>query len=903
MFHKISCAIALAVFCLTQTLSAQWQLTPQYDEVPSNWSSWGSEISGAQQGYQIRPYAPYPGQPGFQSSGVFPQPMTQLQPLPSYLPSLPPQSSVPFADQQQSIQNGEIIVSEDPVDGEILGVVQQDGSLVPLNQLRGSAQASGETTQAPNGKILIPSNDQPSEDLSSDPEMSGVGDNFGDPIVEPGEVAPERNKIVILESVDQPPKQPETPAPGALSASDAVAPSITPQQVIDERLKRESEIENPLRDSKSRIEKMATVLKDEQTELRNKEALSKLQGEHRKLRQKAEEQLNLVKKAEAQLKDKDEAFNTLQSEHRKLQQVAKNQLTAVKNAEAKLKDKDEAFNKLQGEYRELQQVAKKQLTAVKNADEKLKLKGEALTKLHVEHRDLQQKVEKQKAVYRDASKFVQESQAKHRMAFNKQIAKLESEKETLADKFRDSMAKIESQTKTMNLQSESSSEKMADTRKKLVDANRELVKLRREVEDANSSIEKMRSQQKQLVESAAKASEDAKSKTEDAGNELARVKTELTQLTEKHRHSLAALESQTKTLGLQSGSSSRELSETKKKLVEANRKMVRLRREIDDATAAADLNSKRQKDYLEQNARVKMKFNKLVEQHREAKMQLESTQTSNRQTESTTELSDTRKKLVQKNRDMVKLRREIDEAKTSIERLEARNRARISSFVKLKQELATKEKEFETRTAEMSDEFKKRSVKMRTEFQNRSDTNSDTAKKLKIAREQLAAQKKKYAKLKTKFIEAFEAEKGDKAKNKSAKKKGKKGMSEAEVREQWQKKREMEARKSRGMKKSKDESKDKETEAKSDKDDKLTKKERKVKRQKADLIEEMKKKMSESAARIRAVGKKKVDALIEDGNKKDSDEVKEAQDLIDESVKIANRKIRARYERRLKRMK
>ena len=181
----------------------------------------------------------------------------------------------------------------------------------------------------------------------------------------------------------------------------------------------------------------------------------------------------------------------------------------------------------------------------------------------------------------------------------------------------------------------------------------------------------------------------------------------------------------------------------------------------------------------------------------------------------------------------------------------------------------------------------------------------ESTKLLGKTKSKLAAQEKKYSQLKSKFMEAFEAEKGKSAGKKT--RESEKSMTEAEVREQWKKKRDKEERKAREMKKEKEKEKKK---AKSKKDDnekkeakKKSEKERKLERQKKDLIEEMKKKMAESAARIRGVGKKKIDALIKDGKNEDSDEVKKAQERIDESVKIANRKIRARYERRLKRLK
>ena len=85
--------------------------------------------------------------------------------------------------------------------------------------------------------------------------------------------------------------------------------------------------------------------------------------------------------------------------------------------------------------------------------------------------------------------------------------------------------------------------------------------------------------------------------------------------------------------------------------------------------------------------------------------------------------------------------------------------------------------------------------------------------------------------------------------------------------------------------------------------DELSEKTRKRKQREESLRDEMKKKMSEAENRIRAVGKKKIDAILKDGKKKDSDEVQEAKEQVEASIKISNRKIRARYERKIQRLK
>ena len=756
MFCRISCAAALAVFCLAQTSSAQWQLTPLYDETPSNWSSWSGESSSTQ-GYGWRPYVPYPGQPGNPYSGTTTpqsvQPLSQPQaplslPDIQYAPPLPqsfdsgitsseyvpaePQSSIPVETQQSNNLGREVIINEEPVDGKILGVVQEDGSLLSLEQFNANARASA-----------IAKN----QSTSTPEPMTGVGDNFGEPIVKPGE----SNDIVVLESVAEPTK-PEPPSeelaseleppseetdPGNLASnSDLVAPSMTPDEAVEKRLKEEAS---------------------------NEEAASKVANYETRIAQMAD----VIKEAETRLKEQDKELATLKAKARQQERVMELQTRKVKTL----------------------------------------------------------------------TKSVNDAMSKRKNSDGSELAALKKENKSLTTKLKSMAAN--------SIQQSDSAAEVSKLRKKLVQTNRDMVELRREIDNAATLEAGNREREQKLKErlkTLTKSAEEAVSKQKKSGSrELAALKKENRSLTTK-LESMAA-------------------------------------------------NSVQQSD-------------------------------------SAAEASKLRKKLVQTNRDMVELRREIDEANDKVQRLEIRNKSRLASTVKLKGELSdSKEangvletamaamkkkmgdmslsKEKSSKDAESMKRLEKSLARSKKENAATKEKLQESTKLLGKTKSKLAAQEKKYSQLKSKFMEAFEAEKGKSAGKKT--RESEKSMTEAEVREQWKKKRDKEERKAREMKKEKEKEKKK---AKSKKDDnekkeakKKSEKERKLERQKKDLIEEMKKKMAESAARIRGVGKKKIDALIKDGKKEDSDEVKKAQERIDESVKIANRKIRARYERRLKRLK
>ena len=194
------------------------------------------------------------------------------------------------------------------------------------------------------------------------------------------------------------------------------------------------------------------------------------------------------------------------------------------------------------------------------------------------------------------------------------------------------------------------------------------------------------------------------------------------------------------------------------------------------------------------------------------------------------------------------------------------------------------------------------------DYREAAESNQKTLKKLRDVEAKLAAQDKSYAELKAKLMKASEAEKDKKKDKDGAKSKDKKkngmSLSEAEVREQWKKK-QAAKKKKEAMEKAEKEKAEKLKKEKAEKESKDSKssKEAKRKKREEELRDEMKKKMSEAESRIREVGKKKVAALIKQGEKEDGKEVKAAKEHIEESVKVSDRKIRARYERKIIKLK
>ena len=727
MICKIFCAAALAVFCLAQSSSAQWQLTPQYDETPSNWSSWSSGESSSSQGYGWRPYVPYPGQPGNPNFGVIPQsiqPLSQQAPLslPStqYEPPLPssfdsgitsseylsptPQPSNPIETQQSNSLGSEVIISEEPIQGKILGVVQEDGTLLSLDQFNANTKAAA-TAQ--------------NQSTTNPESMSGPRDNFGIPVVQPGE----SNNIVILESVPEPSKletptedlesdlesnletpteELETPSketdPGNLASNlDAVAPSMTPAEAVEKRIKEEASMEKAAEEAAAktgnydiRIARMTNALEEAQTRIKEQDkAIAELEKKRRVLERRAKAQTEEL----AERTEKDQKL-----------------VMALQEAETQLVERDKAI----AAFKEQKRVRDRMMRAQTKRVEKPTMSAEALSKL--------------------------------KKAGDEELARMKKKNKSL-------LADIKSWEEKSKQQSDANSE-ASKLRKKLVQTNRDMVGLRREIDDANLKIENLRIRNKSRLASDVK------------------LKAELS----KSRKANGALETA----------------------------IAAMKKQMGDMPSSKEKSSK---------------------------------------------------------------------AAESMKRME-------KILARSKKENTTMKKELD-----------------------------ESTKLLRKTKSKLAAQEKKYSQLKSKFMEAFEAEKGKSAEKKARnlRSDSEKSMTEPELREQRKRMREKAARKAREMKKEKDQ---KEKKAKSKKEDrekketnKKAEKERKLERQKKDLIEEMKKKMAESAARIRGVGKKKIDALIKDGKKEDSDEVTKAQERIDESVKIANRKIRARYERRLKRMK
>ena len=60
MFRKLTSAAAITIFGFVQVASAQWQVSPQYGEIQPSWST-GQYNMAPMQGYDERPYVPYPG--------------------------------------------------------------------------------------------------------------------------------------------------------------------------------------------------------------------------------------------------------------------------------------------------------------------------------------------------------------------------------------------------------------------------------------------------------------------------------------------------------------------------------------------------------------------------------------------------------------------------------------------------------------------------------------------------------------------------------------------------------------------------------------------------------------------------------------------------------------------------
>ena len=271
MISKLSLfAITLSTIAFPQLASAQvlesgWELTPQYNETPLSWPS--SEGIIAPQQFEMRPYVPYPGQPGY--SGSYHQPIQQPSlnfgqgyglsfesgaayptnqfEQPAFGFQQPQYEQPPFElNQPLELQGStdlgqEIIISEEPLDGTIIGIVKDDGSVTPIGE-------PGNSSQMP------PSETPPSEDNltpSADMGESVVGDNFGEPIVQPSP-----SDVVVIESDDT---QPQLP-PEEQKQDIELAPAETPQEVVDARNKEVNERTKLQRECEVRIREMDRVI-------------------------------------------------------------------------------------------------------------------------------------------------------------------------------------------------------------------------------------------------------------------------------------------------------------------------------------------------------------------------------------------------------------------------------------------------------------------------------------------------------------------------------------------------------------------------------------------------------------------------------------------------------------------
>ena len=170
----------------------------------------------------------------------------------------------------------------------------------------------------------------------------------------------------------------------------------------------------------------------------------------------------------------------------------------------------------------------------------------------------------------------------------------------------------------------------------------------------------------------------------------------------------------------------------------------------------------------------------------------------------------------------------------------------------------------------------------------KADSHKDLIQKLAYTEKRLEEQTKMNAELKAQFMKAYESAKESKA---TIARLGKEQLkAESQVRE-----------------KAKGNNQRENVEVKpnliEEQRDELSSKEKRIASKIAELRKEMKKKMEDARKRIEAVGKKKIDALMKTGKDQDSDEIKEMKEKVNRSMKVSDRKIRARYERKILQVK
>ena len=210
----------------------------------------------------------------------------------------------------------EIIINEEPIDGKILGVVQADGSILPLPSLYSESQLGTEITSG------------------IENESSLVGENFGEPIVspEPGNIVIEPNNA-SSESANSDDAVVQT-------AVDDIAPSETPDEVVEARIKKNSianeENNNVLRNGqakntlalKMRIKELTKALHEAETQLEEKssELVESKNGDQQRLVK--------LREAENRLAEQEMALAKIKAENRKLTQQVNEQ---VEKAQAAVK--------------------------------------------------------------------------------------------------------------------------------------------------------------------------------------------------------------------------------------------------------------------------------------------------------------------------------------------------------------------------------------------------------------------------------------------------------------------------------------------------------------------------------------------------------------------------------------
>ena len=308
-----------------------------------------------------------------------------------------------------------------------------------------------------------------------------------------------------------------------------------------------------------------------------------------------------------------------------------------------------------------------------------------------------------------------------------------------------------------------------------------------------------------------------------------------------------------------------EVSKLRKKLVDANRLMVKMRQSLNS-------NEEQMETILRRRTSREAKLSKdLAESNKEMSALKNSAR----------EIQSKLRSMADKEAQASKMKKELAASMAESKKL----KAKLAAVAKSKTSAADYRKKY--------DELKKTHSKTVKQQRAAKTQISELTAKLKVLDKKLTVQEQLNKKMKAEFIEAYEADKKKKAKSK-------KSMTEAEVREALEKKRKEAARKE----KKEGESKETESEKKSTKSKKSSKtRKEKLREREKELREEMKKKMAAAESRIRAVGKKKVDALLAKGKKEDSDDVKAEKKRTEDSIRISDRKIRARYERKIKRLK